>query len=308
MDWQLIFKIIKWLVPAFIALILYKKFYQNPSVSLDLLNSSLKSLDWYWLPMIFIFSILNWGVETRKWQYLICKIELQSFPVAFKSVLAGVAVAQLLPYRTGEYLGRLAYVKDDNKIDAGILSVVGSFTQLLITLTFGSVAFFVIRPLEIPYSFAISFAALSVLLILGYYHLPQFGALRRTGLFITIRNAMALLKHRDMLRLISFSLLRYFLFLMPYAMLAIHFNLINSHNIYMAMLSVSCIYFLQTVSPNFILTDLAIRISVPALVFSGSLEASSGLDYLPGMIIYLFNIVIPMILGAVILISFKLKK
>ena len=132
-------------MPFLIALILYKKFYKNAGVSFEFFFLQFTSLPWYWYLVLIGFSVLNWGLEIRKWQYLICKLELQSFKVAGKSVLSGMAVSQLLPFRTGEFLGRLAYVRDDNKINAGILSIAGSFTQLLVTLFFGTLAFFYLQ-------------------------------------------------------------------------------------------------------------------------------------------------------------------
>jgi len=96
-DWQWLFRVIKWTVPAFIAFVLFKKFYNNPNVSLQELSKAIKTLEWYWLIVLLVFSFLNWAIETRKWQYLICKIEIQTFKIAFKSVMSGVAVSQLLP-------------------------------------------------------------------------------------------------------------------------------------------------------------------------------------------------------------------
>lgn len=295
-------------MPAFIALILYKKFFKNPNVSLETLTEALTRLNWYWYLVLAIFSLLNWGVETRKWQYLVCKLELQSFKTAFKSVLSGVAVSQLLPYRTGEYLGRLAYVKDTNKVQAGILSVAGSFSQLLITLVFGSIAFFVIQPFKVPLSFILSLLALLLLVIAGYRYLPNFRFVRQSKLISALKEALQLLKRGDVVRLLAFSCLRYALFVLPYALMIQVFPFTTQSSLWYAMLAVSCIFLLQTVSPNFILTDLAIRVSVPALVLRGTLDNAYGMEYVPGMIIYIFNLVIPMCLGAVVLLSLKLKR
>ena len=307
-NWPSVFNVIKWLVPAFIALILYKKFFNNPNVSLETLREALVRLPWYWYPMLIGFSLLNWGVETRKWQYLVCKLEVQSFKTAFKSVLSGVAVAQLLPYRTGEYLGRLAYVKDKHKVNAGILSIAGSFTQLLITLFFGTIAFLVIQPFEVPLSFSLSIIALFVLVVFGYKFLPNFRVIRQSKLVLALKEALQLLKKGDLARLLAFSCLRYLLFVLPYALMIQFFPFTTLSSLWFAMLAVSCIFLLQTVSPNFILTDLAIRVSVPALVLHGSLDQSYGMEYVPGMIIYLFNLVLPMCIGAVILLSLKLRR
>lgn len=295
-------------MPAFIALVLYKKFFKNPNVSLETLGEALSRLDWYWYCILLVFSLLNWGVETRKWQYLVCKLELQSFKIAFKSVLSGVAVSQLLPYRTGEYFGRLAYVKDANKVNAGILSVAGSFSQLLITLFFGTIAFFLIQPFKVPVSFIFSLLALLVLVIVGYRYLPNFRFIRQSKLILALKEALQLLKKGDLGRLLAFSFLRYALFVLPYALMIQVFPFTTQSSLWYAMLAVSCIFLLQTVSPNFILTDLAIRVSVPALVLRGTLDNAYGMEYVPGMIIYIFNLVLPMCVGAIILLSLKLKR
>ena len=307
-QWQPVFRTIKWIVPFFIALVLYKKFYKNTSFSFLHFKSQLQQMDGLWYLLLIGFSALNWSIETWKWQFLVRKLEPISFKKALKSVLSGVAVSQLLPYRTGEYLGRLAYISDRNKLSAGFLSVAGSFAQLLATLTFGVLAFTYLKPIPYP-SYALGlFIALFVLLCVGYFYLPQFRRFKRFVFFEVLRSAFMRLKTKDLFIIFALSVLRYATFVIPYALMAHHFNLPVSSSLYAGITAVACIYFLQTISPNFILTDIVIRMSVPALVFSGQMEAVSGMEYIPGMFIYLFNIAIPMCLGAVILLLVKLKK
>lgn len=304
----MIYKVIKWLVPVFMVLVLYKRFLINPNLSFQKLKETLMNLDWYWMPFVFIMSIVNWGIETRKWQYLICKLEIQSFKVAMKSVLCGVTVAQMLPYRTGEYFGRLAYVKDEHKIQAGVLSVIGSFSQLLVTLLFGVIALAWVQPGGIDPFVLFLLPVGLILVLLGYFHLPRAKFLFNWTLFNSIHQALQLLKPSDVRRLLGFSFLRYFSFLIPYAVLLIHFDLDKEGGILMASLLVACIFFFQTVSPSFILTDVSIRLLVPVFVLTGTTFKDPVNEFLPGMIIYIFNIILPMLAGAFILITLKLKK
>ena len=252
--------------------------------------------------------MLNWGLETWKWKYLVKKLEPMTFRTAGKSVLSGVAVSQLLPYRTGEYLGRLAYVSDKHKIAAGILSVAGSFSQLLVTLLFGIIGFVIIEPLPYPWYLILSFILLLALLLIGYFYMPQFKRLKTNRFFNAVREAFEPLDQKDFAVVLVLSVLRYASFVIPYALIAQYFDLPPGAGLMYGMASVACIYFLQTVSPNFILTDLVIRVTVPAMVFgSGSV---AGLDnaYIPGMFIYVFNVAVPMCIGAVILLLAKLRK
>jgi len=198
-------------------------------------------------------------------------------------------------------------VDDEHKLEAGFLSIIGSFSQLLMTLVFGIISFLILKPLSVPFDFVLSALVLIVSCIVLIYILPKLSIVKRSKLYQALQHAITILTYKDIVRLIAFSLLRYCLFLIPYALLALHFNLITDGFILTSLLSISCIYLLQTISPNFILTDVAIRISVPALVFSGTIHSMNGLEYIPGLIIYLFNVLIPMCLGAIILLSLKLK-
>jgi hypothetical protein len=96
-------------------------------------------------------------------------------------------------------------------------------------------------------------------------------------------------------------------FVIPYALLVQWFGVGHYHSMLWAMVGVSTVYLIQTLGPSFILTDIAIRVSVPALVFSGGIVANQSLDFLPGIIIYLFNVVLPMFIGAMVLLTLKLK-
>jgi hypothetical protein len=295
-------------VPFLIVLIVYKKFFRNGTISIDAFKFHFLSLPWYWFIVLPVFAILNWSLEMKKWQYLVLKLEKHSFKEAAKGVMSGVAVSQLLPYRTGEYLGRLAFVKDENKIEAGILSVAGSFSQLLITLLFGIAAFVYLEPIPYPISFLVSFLALLLLLVFGYMYLPQFKALNQFVFFQKLKHALQLLNTKDLIYLLLMSFLRYISFVLPFSLLVLYFDLGIDSSVFYAMTAVACIYFLQTVSPNFILTDIAIRIGVSTLVFSGSMFEINTLDYVPGLVIYVFNVLIPMFIGAFVLILLKLKR
>jgi hypothetical protein len=307
-DWQLFFRLLKWVVPIAIAFVVFNKFYKNAELDFNQLFDEILGMKTSLIFILLLFSILNWSVEVRKWQYLICKLELQSFKVAGKSVLAGVAVSQLLPYRVGEYLGRLAYVKDENKIKGGILSVFGSISQLFFTLFFGLPAFVYLFFPQLSVWHFVALFSMMFLVLLVFMNLSRFQLLAKNNFVQKIVAAWEMLQPKDILRLLTFSLVRYLLFLTPYALLLAHFQLIEEHAYYTLFSAVACIFFLQSVSPNFILSDLAIRVSVPTLVLSQIAEVGQGLDFLPGLIIYVFNLLLPMCLGAIVFLSIQLKK
>jgi len=81
---------------------------------------------------------INWGLEARKWQILLKPVETIGFFNSFKAILAGLAFSMNTPNRIGEYAGRVLYVHEGNRWKALSLTVTGSFSQLIVTLTIGA--------------------------------------------------------------------------------------------------------------------------------------------------------------------------
>jgi hypothetical protein len=88
---------------------------------------------------------LNWSIEALKWKIVVKHIEDISFVTAFKGILAGVSLAINTPNRVGEYFGRMIYLSEGNRLRAITLTVVGSTSQLIITVIFGIIGLFFLR-------------------------------------------------------------------------------------------------------------------------------------------------------------------
>ena len=88
---------------------------------------------------------VNYGLEALKWQQLTKKLEQFSFLTAFKSVLAGCSVTMLTPNRVGEYGGRIMYVKEDNRIAAIPITMLGGISQLFLTIILGTVGLVIVK-------------------------------------------------------------------------------------------------------------------------------------------------------------------
>ena len=89
----------------------------------------------FWL--VILLALVNWGLESRKWQILVRPLQHMSFWRAYKSVLSGVALSLNTPNRMGEYGGRILYVKEGSRLKAISLSIAGSISQLIVTLILG---------------------------------------------------------------------------------------------------------------------------------------------------------------------------
>ncbi len=299
------------MVPFLLFFALYKHFFQNQQFSFQQFSVSFLNLNPMLILVLIFFSILNWTIETYKWQLILSSLEKISFFQALKSVLMGLTISQVFPYKTGEYLGRMISVTDENKIQSGVLSVWASMSQLLNTLVFGIIALIIINTFDTEWRNYSIIVSLLVLFIAGlvFLFLPNwFNQIKKIKLFSDIKSIKQI-NQQVKIQIFMMSFFRYLSFIIPYSIL-IHTFALNAKDFsfFYIMTAVSSIYLLQTIAPSFILTDVMIRMTVPALVLSQFLVFKNNETYLPGMLIYLFNVIIPMIFGLFFLLNSKLKK
>ena len=88
---------------------------------------------------------LNWGLEARKFQYLVSKIEKISFVNAYRAIFTGLAFALNTINRSGDFVGRILYLKEGNRLRGVALSLVGSMSQIVVTFSIGLIALIDLR-------------------------------------------------------------------------------------------------------------------------------------------------------------------
>jgi hypothetical protein len=96
---------------AWLLFSIYRQIHSQANIEASWLHikSSLQSTKIINLGIVVLLMIVNWGIEARKWQYLIAPIYSISFARAFKAILSGVSFSVTMPNRIGEYLGRVLY-------------------------------------------------------------------------------------------------------------------------------------------------------------------------------------------------------
>jgi hypothetical protein len=97
------------------------------------------------LGVVFLLMFVNWGLETLKWKVLLKHLHRISFWEGFKAILSGVAFALNTPNRIGEYGGRVLFIPEGKRVRAVSLTLAGSFSQLLVTLLFGSIGLYLLK-------------------------------------------------------------------------------------------------------------------------------------------------------------------
>jgi hypothetical protein len=268
------------------------------------------------LVMVLMLMFANWSIETIKWKLSVQRIQKVDFFTAFKAVLSGVSVSVTTPNRVGEYLGRVLYMNEGNRLKAISLTITGSISQLIVTLIMGFTGLMILRsPIEggqMISSFWLDVmlygvAVVTFILTLFYFRLSWLvkwidrlpGSKRYAWLIETLEDFNATL----LLQLLSLSALRFFVFTVQYYLLFRLFNVDVS--LWQGWWAVSVSFLIMAVIPTIALfTDLGLRGKVSLMLvglFSGN-HLGIGLT---AVSIWFINLIIPALAGSLLILSIK---
>ncbi|MBN1199219.1 MAG: flippase-like domain-containing protein [Bacteroidales bacterium] len=285
------------------------------------------SQDFTWMMiLVILLMFVNWGVEAIKWRYLMAKIERIGFWKSYQAVLTGVTVSSFTPNRIGEYFGRVFILQTGSRVEGILITVIGSMSQLLITILTGSLALLAFIPLFLThywnYNGYLYYAIVALvvgfdILILGFYLNVSFLSTLKEKL---LRNGLkkirkffrifAFYHNRELIRVLIYSFIRYVIFSFQFFVLLRIFGVQIPYPD--AMMLISLIYFVMAVIPTIALTELGIRGSVAlyffGIYFSGMDRLSEQINFgilAASTILWAINLGFPALLGS--LFVFRLK-
>ena len=127
---------------VFIALFyLYQQLISKGSIenfNLDHIVLQLKA-NYLLIILVIIMMFMNWFLEALKWRFLISKIEKISILRSIQAIFSGITVSSFTPNRVGEYGGRVFCLEKADRIQAVLITIIGSMAQLITTIVFGLV-------------------------------------------------------------------------------------------------------------------------------------------------------------------------
>jgi Lysylphosphatidylglycerol synthase TM region len=262
--------------------------------------------------------LVNWGLEARKWQVLLQPIESIRFLQSFKAILSGVAFSINTPNRIGEYGGRVLYVKEGHRWEAVSLTIIGSLSQLIITLLMGmgGVLFLVTNDLLSKSTQSYSLwlrvlffgtAVVHAVLLLLYFRLGwMVNWLEKIPKLPSFFKHLAVIEKIPvmvLLRVLSLSGVRYSVFVIQYILLLQLFNV--DITIPQAFWLVAVLYLVLATIPSIALAEIGIRGKVSLLLF-GMLSANNEGILLSAGIIWFINLVLPALAGSLLFLRLKI--
>lgn len=102
----------------------------------DLIQSWKKIPDhsFYWLiPVILLFP-LNWLTEAWRWKKIAAHTENLKMGTAIRAVMAGASTGFITPNKIGDIVGKMSYLKEENRKPAISLAAIDSITKNLAIL------------------------------------------------------------------------------------------------------------------------------------------------------------------------------
>ncbi len=260
-----------------------------------------------------ILMFVNWNLEAKKWQVLIARYEVISLRQSLQSIFAGVTISIFTPNRVGEFTGRIFFLKKADKFIASIRSLVGSFTQLVITIIFGlfAVGLYVFKGYDkvVPLLSILNSekkympvllllcAAVSLMIIIRGFFFSKFRYYFKE--IFTI-------KRRDLMQALWLSILRYIVFTFQYFLLlkAVGIEI----QFFQSCIFISIIFLINAAIPSFALTEIVVRSAVAVYVFGAFPYSQPVLVASASLLLWMINLAIPALIGSAFIGKFQFFK
>jgi hypothetical protein len=285
------------------------------------IKQSLQSTEIWDLAIVIFLMIINWSIEALKWKLAIQKVQPVSFFRSFRAILSGVSFSVSTPNRIGEYLGRILYMEEGNRLRVISLTIVGSMSQLIITLFAGSIGLFFIRKiietgemmqgLDSFWLRVLQYGVIIVLLILTgiYFRLSLLinlvDKLRNNNRYSWLVSSLKEIDATLLLKLLSLSAIRYVVFVVQYFLLFRLFEVNTGWE--QCFWAVGVIFLVLAIIPTFAIAELGLRGRV-GLKLIGLFSTNSLGISITTATIWIINLVLPAIAGSLLILSVKIFK
>ncbi|MDF2187361.1 lysylphosphatidylglycerol synthase transmembrane domain-containing protein [Paraflavitalea sp. CAU 1676] len=269
-----------------------------------------------------LLMLVNWGIEARKWQVVIRRIEPISFGQSLKAIFTGTTMAFFTPNRIGEYVGRILYIGERNRIQGISLTIVCSIAQLLVTLIAGIGALFYMKSIiavQQPGDTSLVFwintllsvtAGGAVILTLFYFRLSWLvkwiEKIPRIERFVRYIRVLDSFNATILLRILSLSVARYLVFIGQYYLLFAVFDV--SLTPAQVFASIGVVFLVLAVVPTIaVITELGVRwkASIELVQF---FSTNTWGVLATSLSVWIINLVIPALIGSLLILGIRIFK
>lgn len=282
------------------------------------IRASLGSSRLWYLFFVVVLMAANWFAEAIKWRLSVKGVQQVSIWKSLKAVLSGVAFAVSTPNRMGEYLGRVLYMDEGNRLRTIALTILGSMSQLIVTLAMGTMGLIALLPVAeqqgSTYGLWVEvllFGVLAALVILTIFYFRLSWVIRWTDKLPGLRKYAYLIEKLEevdatlLLRLLSLSLVRFVIFIIQYYFV---FQLFDVQIGYAHTLwGVSVSFLVMAMIPTIALLELVQRGKVMLSIIGLFSVNSLGIGF-AATTIWFINLIVPSVLGSLLILGIRIFK
>jgi len=260
-----------------------------------------KYLSGFSIAFLLLFTILNWFLEVIKWQNLVASFKTITFYEAMQQTFGSLTAAIFTPNKVGEYGAKVLYFKRENAKRIVVLNFIHNSSQMLVTVLFGSIGVLV-SGFKFPVSslFWLSIGFVVVFLFILFFRRIEIYGFSIQILVEKIKN----FDRKTLLKTLVLSIFRYFVFSTQFFILLLFFDVNIAFKI--AFATIFTMYFLASIVPTIHFLDIVIKGSVAVFLFS-NLGVSAHKIITITSIMWLLNLVLPVVVGSFFVLRFKFK-
>ncbi len=271
------------------------------------------------LILVFFLMLVNWSLEAYKWKLSVQLVQPVSFLKSLRAIFSGLSFAVTTPNRTGEFLGRILYMNEGKRMKAISLTILGSLSQLLITIFFGLIGLFILKNEIIGSGIAGSTTWLNLILsgtVIALFFLTVFyfklswlvkwfDKLPGVKKYAWLINDLEKVNATLLLQLLSLSFLRYLIFGIQYFLLFRFFAIeVNAWQGFWAM---AVVFFVMALIPTIALFEIVQKVYVAKEIFAIFTVNTLGIG-LVTTTIWSINLVLPAAVGSLLILGIKIYK
>jgi len=270
--------------------------------------------------LVFVLMFVNWSLEALKWKISVQGVQPVSFFRSLKAIFSGVSFSVTTPNRTGEYLGRVLYMDDGNRLRVISLTILGSISQLMVTVFFGLLGLLILETditkmnlsgwMEWLKDLGIIGASLAFVVLTVFYFrigwlvkwIDKIPAIKK---YIWLINELEKTDTTLLLRLLSISLLRYLVFATQYFLLFRFFGV--EVNWWQGFWATAIVFFVMAITPTIELFEVVKKMYVTKEIFAIFTVNTLAIGFVTTTI-WCINLVIPAAIGSLLILGIKFFK
>jgi hypothetical protein len=304
-----------------LAFVIYEKLksHANRQQMAQLVQQAFSEKNRGYLIGLVALMMLNWTIEAAKWRILVSKVQKVSLFTAVKAVLSGLSFSMFVPNGIGEYVGRIFYMQEGNRLRSISVTIVGSISQILVTIVMGFAGLLYLKNHAwkaviqqqgftgfwlsgVLYMIAMTIVVVAFI----YYRLSWLTALVEKIPFVHkyryFIQSLELFHWKELTKILAFSVMRYTVFIVQYILMLHIFNV--DVNWFDAACTTSVLFLVLVILPTIPVADLGIRGETGMQLFGILSKNASGIFFTAAGI-WLLNIIIPAMIGTLCVLSIK---